>query len=66
VHGLGIALLPAWVLRTDIGEGRLVTLLTEFEVPPLPIHAVMPRGTRDLLKVRVALAHFEASLARLG
>lgn len=66
VHGIGIAQLPAWVLRADIQAGRLKTLLEGFTPPSIPIHVVMPRSVKDTAKVRVALAHFEANFAQLG
>ena len=40
--GLGAAVLPAWCVHDDLAAGRLVHLLPEFAVPPLPLHLVYP------------------------
>jgi DNA-binding transcriptional LysR family regulator len=57
VHGLGIALLPEWVLRNDIDEGRLVVVLEKFQPPPLPVYAVMPRRARGSAMTRATVEH---------
>lgn len=57
VRGLGIALLPEWVLKEDLKEGRLVTVLDRFRSPPLPVYAVMPRRTRGMATVRATVDH---------
>lgn len=40
--GLGVALLASWLVEADLRARRLVSLLSGFETPPAPIHALMP------------------------
>lgn len=56
VGGLGIGLLPLWMIRDDLDSGRLVPLLGRFEASTTgfgaAIHAVYPPGRRLSAKVR--------------
>ena len=47
VEGLGIANGPLWQARSLIDRGDVELLLTRFEPPSVPIHAVWP-ATRVL------------------
>jgi DNA-binding transcriptional LysR family regulator len=47
VRGLGIANAPLWQVRTLVDRGAVELILTRFEPPPVPIHAVWP-ATRVL------------------
>lgn len=47
VRGLGIANAPLWQVRPLIDRGDVELVLTRFEPPPVPIHAVWP-ATRVL------------------
>jgi DNA-binding transcriptional LysR family regulator len=42
VLGLGIAVGPLWQVRSLVDRGDVELLLTRFEPPPVPIHAVWP------------------------
>lgn len=41
-QGLGVAQAPLWQVRSMIDRGALEPVLTRFELPPVPIHAVWP------------------------
>lgn len=43
VAGLGIAMVPSYVVRDDIAAGRLVTVLPRYPLAPRPLLAVYPR-----------------------
>ena len=47
VLGLGIAVGPLWQVRSLVDRGEVELLLTRFEPPAIPIHAVWP-ATRVL------------------
>ena len=47
VRGLGIASAPLWQVRALVDRGDVELILTRFEPPPVPIHAVWP-ATRVL------------------
>jgi len=58
--GLGIGLAPFWQVRRMLDEGRVELVLTDFEPPPVPVHAVwvataaLPARTRLFIETLVA------------
>jgi DNA-binding transcriptional LysR family regulator len=50
--GLGIAILPEWLIEEDLVAGRLVRVLPTWEAPALPAHLVYPVQRRLPLRVR--------------
>ncbi|WP_109144307.1 LysR family transcriptional regulator [Bradyrhizobium sp. SUTN9-2] len=42
LEGIGVAVLPNWCTVEHIAAGRLVHVLPDFVVPPLPMHIVYP------------------------
>jgi DNA-binding transcriptional LysR family regulator len=68
--GLGVAILPDWLVREDVASGRLVRLLPKWQGNPLPAQVVYP-GQR-MLPVRVrafidfALDYMAAALVPAG
>ncbi|WP_438837757.1 LysR family transcriptional regulator [Enterobacter mori] len=40
--GLGVALVSSWTVKEDIQEGRLISLLPEWQPTALPVHLVYP------------------------
>jgi DNA-binding transcriptional LysR family regulator len=42
VAGLGITVLPAFLVRAALERGEIVTLLDEYEIPELGLHVVRP------------------------
>ena len=63
VHGLGIAVLPAFFLIQPLEDGKLVRLLRDYALPELGIYVVRPPGAYLPGKVRVLIdtlvEHFE-------
>ena len=51
--GLGIALLPTFLVREDLGAGRLVRVLAEYALPELSVFAVSPPNRHPATKVRI-------------
>ena len=51
--GLGVALIPEFVVRADIAEGRLVTILDEFVPRDAGIYAVFPHRRHLPARTRV-------------
>lgn len=51
--GAGVALLPDFAVRTDIADGRLVDLLSGWQLPRFTLYLVLPRraGRRDLARL---------------
>ena len=53
VRGLGIAYGPIDFFRDDLGAGRLVRVLGDYQLPEATIYAVYPAGRRLSAKVKV-------------
>jgi DNA-binding transcriptional LysR family regulator len=58
--GAGLAVLPMWLVREAIDEGRLRRVLAEFERPRTPIHAVLPTRGPPPSKVRAFIEFLAA------
>jgi DNA-binding transcriptional LysR family regulator len=56
IAGLGVALLPRYVVADDIAAGSLVTLFPRHRVAARPLFAVYPRAPETPLKVRAFVA----------
>jgi DNA-binding transcriptional LysR family regulator len=52
ISGLGLVLLPTYMVGQDIRKGRLQAVLTEYVPAPLDIHAVYPHRKHLSAKVR--------------
>lgn len=51
--GLGFAIAPAWLCKTEIEAGMLVSVLPEWKQDPVEAHAVYPAGRTPSKKVRL-------------
>lgn len=63
--GLGLALLVRPDADDDLRAGRIVPLLTDWQLPPTPVWGVVPQRDTQPAKVRHALAALEAGLRQL-
>lgn len=52
VAGLGLIVLPHWMIHSQLASGALETVMEEYLPPPLPIHVVYPQRRHLPLKVR--------------
>ena len=50
--GAGLAVLPTWLIKAPLENGRLQRVLTQFEGPRTPVYAVFPRRGPAPNKVR--------------
>lgn len=57
VQGLGLALLPTFIAGPDMQAGRLVSVLSEYEAPPVMLCAIYPPNRHLSASVR-ALSDF--------
>ena len=55
LNGLGLVVLATYVVRRDIEKGKLKTVLQDYALPPLDIHAVYPHRKYLSAKVRCFL-----------
>lgn len=42
LSGRGIALLPEFSVRDEIAQGKLVSLMTDYSLPDVPVNLVYP------------------------
>ncbi|MGR9088080.1 MAG: substrate binding domain-containing protein, partial [Gammaproteobacteria bacterium] len=52
INGLGLVMLPIYIVGRDIEKGRLVPVLEHYWTPPLDVHAVYPHRKYLSAKVR--------------
>jgi DNA-binding transcriptional LysR family regulator len=50
--GLGVAILPEWLVQDDLVSGRLLRVLPKWQAKELPAHVVYPAQRRLPLRVR--------------
>lgn len=55
VEGVGLVRAPAWQVIEHVAAGRLKVILRDYEVPPLPIQAVLTHNKLLSTKVRALL-----------
>ncbi|WP_341523505.1 LysR substrate-binding domain-containing protein [Pseudomonas sp. G.S.17] len=63
--GMGIALLPTFIVEQSIAEGRLVPVMCDWQAPPISINAVYPSARRVPMKTRAFLDFLTQELKEL-
>ncbi|WP_296178885.1 LysR family transcriptional regulator [Pseudomonas sp. UBA1879] len=63
VGGMGIALLPNFIVERAVAEGRLQAVLTDWQAPAISVNAVYPSARRVPLKTRAFIDFLVAELA---
>lgn len=58
--GLGITQLPIWIVREHLQSGRLIQLMTDYQMDQVPFHAVYPQNRYVPLKVRCFIDFLKA------
>jgi DNA-binding transcriptional LysR family regulator len=61
--GMGIALLPNFIVEDALAAGRLVPVLCDWQAPPISIHAVYPSARRVPQKTRAFIDFLVAQLS---
>ena len=61
--GVGLSILPRWLVATDVLEGRLSRVLSEFEVGGVPIVATYPSAKRLRKPARQVLERLGQTIA---
>jgi len=60
--GLGIAVASRWMCRAEIETGELVSLMPDYQLDPVELHAVYPAGRHPSIKVRTFSDYLAAKL----
>ena len=63
IAGMGMAMLPAWLVEEDLRQGRLLRLLPDHDSPPLDIFASYISRQYQTAKVRSFIDFFSAAMA---
>ena len=61
-EGLGISVLPRWLVAADVAEGRLVRVLAEVDVGAVPIVATYPARRRLRRPAKLVLDRLASKL----
>lgn len=61
--GLGVALLPAWLVADDVRSGRLRVLLADWTASSICIHALHRAELREIARLRAFLEYFREAWA---
>ena len=64
VGGLGVIYQPVFIIDADLGAGRLVPLLQDWQTPTIDIHAVFPEQRRLQPKLRRFVDYLADALRR--
>lgn len=62
--GLGLAVLPEWMVLDDLGSGRLVRVLPEYRLAAQPVHVLFPNSAHLPRKSRVFIDFLAEHLGR--
>lgn len=63
VVGLGVAVLPEWLVARELEAGALREILTRWTCPPAQLSAVYRVELRGAARVRTFVEHLRAALA---
>jgi DNA-binding transcriptional LysR family regulator len=66
LHGAGVALLPEWLVRPAIAEGKLCPLLADHQFPAQSIYALYPNTRHVPEKVRAFIDFLRGRIATGG
>jgi DNA-binding transcriptional LysR family regulator len=62
IAGHGIAMLPGWVVATELRNGSLVQVLPEFKLPRVEVHGLFHHGARGSRTIKLVLDYFAQEL----
>ncbi len=62
--GMGIASIGYWSCRRELNDGRLVGLLTDWEMIPTRVHAYFPLGRATRFAARAFIQFLAGELSR--
>ncbi|MEX3021722.1 LysR family transcriptional regulator [Kluyvera sp. STS39-E] len=66
IQGLGIAMLPGYIVEEALQDGTLVPVLERYAPPPLPLSIVRPSRQFTPVRVTVLMQYLREALAGVG
>lgn len=64
IAGMGLAMTSAFACRSELADGRLVRVLTDWALPTIDVHAVSPPGRRPPAKTRAFIDYLSEAVSR--
>jgi len=64
--GVGIAVMPDFIVDDDLEQGRVVTILTDWQPPAIALHLITPPGRLRPLRVQILIDRLLTDLAEIG
>lgn len=64
--GIGIAIMPDFIVDDDLAQGTVRPILTDWSPPAVALHLVTPPGRLRPLRVQILIDRLLADLARVG
>ena len=65
IAGLGLTIASSWAAGDELRSGRLIPVLTNFQIPSVDVHAVFPSGRETSKKTRLFTKHLMDLLEKL-
>lgn len=65
LDGLGIAVMPNWLIQSDLDDGSLVSIMNEYVPTQFSIYAMYPQNHYVPLKVRCFVNFYKDVFAEL-
>jgi DNA-binding transcriptional LysR family regulator len=62
VAGQGLAMLPEFIVADELADGRLVRVLTDWDLPAIRLQIVMPPSRRRPARVNALVEHLATAL----
>ncbi|VFS57369.1 D-malate degradation protein R [Kluyvera cryocrescens] len=66
IQGMGIAMLPWYIVEEALHAGALVPVLERYAPPPLPLSIVRPSRQFTPVRVTVLMQYLREALANVG
>ena len=64
INGLGVILLPTFMVCEELRSGRLATLLAEYQLPSLDVYAVYLPGARRAARIKAMVEYLWEGLGK--
>ena len=66
VKGLGIALLPKFIVEQELGQKKLQIILSEYRLPELCLYVVYPLNRHLSIKIKLFTEFLQKRLSKFG
>ena len=63
IAGLGFAIVSKWMMQAELDSGQVIPILTDWQLPSIPLWAVYPSGRLPTSKARAFINWFESTIS---